>query len=152
MADELDRLKTTWPQVFATANEAETEALGSRLSALFRAGDVIALHGDLGAGKTCLVRGMVAGLGGRDTVNSPTFTLINQYQGRLPIYHVDLYRLEGLLEMEDLDLEDYFFGSGICMVEWAQKISRLLPPSYWSISLNIKSSTDRSITVDKISQ
>ncbi len=149
MEAELDRIKTTWPRRFMTSGESETEALGERLGSLFRPGDVIALNGDLGAGKTCLVRGIARALGASDTVNSPTFTLINHYQGRLPIYHIDLYRLEGLLEMEDLDLEDYFFGSGICLVEWAHKMEPLLPASHWVISLEIQSPAVRAITVKR---
>lgn len=133
--------------VYKTNSEAETEALGRQLSADFRAGDVIALTGDLGAGKTCLVRGVAKGLGSRDLVNSPTFTIINQYQGRLPIYHFDVYRLNNCVEMEDLDMDDYLFGQGLCVIEWAEKAEALLPDRHWSVTISIINHKQREIVV-----
>ena len=104
-----------------------TRASGERLARMLRAGDVVALYGELGAGKTCFVQGLARGVGARSEATSPTFIFINEYQGRLPVYHVDLYRTEGLEEILDLGVEEYLYGDGITVVEWAEKIETLLP-------------------------
>lgn len=107
----------------------ETEALGRRLAALLKPGMVLALYGDLGAGKTHLVKGMAAGLGvPPKAVTSPTFTLVNVYEGRdFPLYHLDAYRITRLEEFYELGYEDYFFGEGVCVVEWPERVEALLP-------------------------
>ena len=104
-----------------------TRATGERLARALRPGDVVALYGELGAGKTCFVQGLARGVEARNEVTSPTFIFINEYQGRIPIYHVDLYRTEGLQEILDLGVEEYLYGDGITVVEWAEKIEHLLP-------------------------
>lgn len=104
-----------------------TRELGARLGRQARPGDVIALYGELGAGKTCLIQGIAAGLGVTEAVTSPTFVLIAEYAGRLPFYHVDLYRLERLEEIEALGLEEILDGDGVTAVEWAEKAEALLP-------------------------
>ncbi len=104
-----------------------TRAIGERLAKILRPGDVVALYGELGAGKTCFVQGLARGIGARSEATSPTFIFVNEYQGRLPIYHVDLYRTEGLQEILDLGVEEYLYGDGITVVEWAEKIEHLLP-------------------------
>lgn len=112
----------TEPQQLTTATEEETSAAGERLAALLRAGDVVLLFGELGAGKTAFVRGLARGLGApADEVSSPTFTLIQEYPaGRTTLYHVDLYRLEPI-EVADLGLEELMSSGGIVAVEWAER-------------------------------
>jgi tRNA threonylcarbamoyladenosine biosynthesis protein TsaE len=109
-----------------TEGEAETEALGERLASGLAPGDILALHGELGAGKTCLVRGIARGLGIDESgVASPSFTLINEYPGRIPLVHLDGYRLDSAEAFEELGLEDYFGGEGILVIEWAEKVPDL---------------------------
>lgn len=115
----------------------ETERIGAELAARLRPGDVVGLYGDLGAGKTCLVRGLARGLHCTGEATSPTFTLIHEYPGRPPLYHFDLYRLRGSAELEDLDCDDYFFGRGVTVVEWAEKAGPLLPRRRWEVRLEI---------------
>ncbi|MFA5577540.1 MAG: tRNA (adenosine(37)-N6)-threonylcarbamoyltransferase complex ATPase subunit type 1 TsaE [Tissierellaceae bacterium] len=105
----------------------ETEGFGIRLGKVLRAGDVICLNGDLGAGKTTLTKSIGLGLEVEDYITSPTFTLINEYRGRLPVYHFDLYRLENVEDLYDLGFDEYFYGRGVSIIEWADKIGKLLP-------------------------
>ena len=105
----------------------ETEALGERLAARLRPGDVIAYTGDLGAGKTAFTRGLARGLGVTDRVTSPTFTIVNEYEGgRLPLFHFDLYRLDSAGELFDIGWEDYLARGGVCAVEWSEKAAGAL--------------------------
>lgn len=113
----------------------KTYALGRVLGGLLSAGDVVCLNGDLGAGKTRFAQGVAMGLGIREGVTSPTFTLINEYNGRLPFYHMDVYRLGGPGEMSDLGYEEYFYGSGVTLVEWAELVEDLLPRERLDISI-----------------
>jgi tRNA threonylcarbamoyladenosine biosynthesis protein TsaE len=106
----------------------ETQALGERLGAKLGGGDVVACIGPLGAGKTCFLQGLARGLGVTANVTSPTFVLVNQYRGRLPVYHVDAYRTGSLSELVDLGLEEMLHGEGVTIVEWADKLLPLLPP------------------------
>ncbi|HEU5439353.1 MAG TPA: tRNA (adenosine(37)-N6)-threonylcarbamoyltransferase complex ATPase subunit type 1 TsaE [Ktedonobacterales bacterium] len=99
----------------------ETRRLGEALGRLLAAGDVILLTGELGAGKTALTQGIARGLGVPGVVNSPTFTLLKEYQGRLPLYHFDLYRIEDPTELEELGFAEYFCGDGVSVVEWAER-------------------------------
>lgn len=110
-----------------THSAQETFELGKSLAASIQAGAVIALDGILGTGKTCLTQGICEGLGVIDYVVSPTFTLLNEYQGRLPVYHFDCYRLHSSLELLDIGAEDYFYGSGVCIIEWAARVQDILP-------------------------
>lgn len=104
-----------------TSSEAETSDAGARLGSTLRAGDVVLLYGDLGAGKTAFVRGLARGLGApADDVSSPTFTIVQEYAGRVPLYHVDLYRLEEI-EVDDLGLEELVLGDGVVAIEWADR-------------------------------
>ena len=111
----------------ATRTPEETADVGARLAEDLVAGDVVALTGALGAGKTCFAQGLARGLGARGRVVSPTFVLVNEYRGRVPIHHVDAYRTESLTELLDLGLEDLFSGDGVTIVEWADKLAPLLP-------------------------
>lgn len=111
-----------------TASAEETMALGERLAAQCQAGDVVALYGDLGAGKTHLVKGIARGLGiPEHAVSSPTFTIVQEYDGELPIYHIDAYRIEHPDEFFELGYEDYFYGDGLCLIEWPARVEDLLP-------------------------
>lgn len=113
--------------VLITTSPLDTEAVGKYLGSLAVPGDIFCLFGDLGAGKTCLARGVARGLGVEEPVTSPTFTLINEYQGRIPLYHMDVYRLEGAADMEDLGYEEYFYGDGVTLLEWAGRVKKVLP-------------------------
>ncbi len=130
----------------------ETRARGVRLARTLSPGDLLAFSGDLGSGKTCMIQGICQGLQVNDYVNSPTFVLINEYSGTLdtltlPVYHFDLYRLDTPSELEDLGAEEYFFGSGICLVEWSERAGDLLPSRRRDISLEYISDTERRITL-----
>ncbi len=114
------------PLSVTTTSEAATEAAGEALASLLGPGDVVALTGPLGAGKTCFTRGLVRGLGAREPVASPTFTLVREHRGRLPVRHVDLYRLDPR-EVEELDWRDLFYGPAVAVVEWAEKAEAFLP-------------------------
>ena len=125
-----------------TATPEETEALGRRLGGLLRAGDVIALSGDLGAGKTVLARGIAAGAGAAGHVASPTFTFLREYHGPVTIYHADLYRLDRPQQLEDLGLDEILDGNGIVVLEWAEKARPLLPPEHLWITIRFMNSED----------
>lgn len=112
---------------YTTHSAQETEALGARLAAKLQAGDVIAYRGDLGAGKTALTRGIAAGLGVKDRVTSPTYTIVNEYlTGRLPLFHFDMYRLSSAEELFDIGWEDYLLRGGVCAVEWSENVTDAL--------------------------
>lgn len=113
----------------------ETEALGAALAARLRPGDVVAYHGGLGAGKTAFTRGLARGLGCAGRVSSPTFTLVNEHQGRLPLFHFDLYRLGGEEELFDIGWEDYLDRGGVCAVEWSERAAGALPEGTISVTL-----------------
>ena len=110
-----------------THSEEETIELGKKFSGKLQKGDLIALFGDLGSGKTQLIKGICAGLGVKEDVTSPTFTLMNIYQGREKIFHYDFYRLSTDAEVYDLGIDDFIFSDGICLIEWAEKAERFLP-------------------------
>ena len=112
---------------FLTHSALETERVGSRLAAQLRAGDVIAYYGGLGAGKTAFTRGLAAGLGVRDAVTSPTYTIVNEYMsGRIPLFHFDMYRLCSSEELFDIGWEDYLARGGVCAVEWSENVEDAL--------------------------
>ena len=117
----------------SSAHRDETFALGQQLSKLLKEGDVVALYGELGSGKTVFIQGVCAGLGVDSYVTSPSFTLIQEYSGRLPVYHFDFYRLNSLSEIEDLGVDMYFDDSGIALVEWAERGEALLSASRYNI-------------------
>ena len=125
----------------------ETVAFGRRFAENLKPGDVLALTGDLGSGKTQFVKGLAAGIGAATPATSPTFTLIHEYSGgRLPIYHFDFFRVEDRQSAERLGLDDYFFGDGVSVIEWADKFSDVIPENARWISFQTKSEMQRSIT------
>ncbi|WP_066638319.1 tRNA (adenosine(37)-N6)-threonylcarbamoyltransferase complex ATPase subunit type 1 TsaE [Desulfolucanica intricata] len=113
--------------IINTSSPDETEAVGAGLGSIVSPGDILCLNGDLGAGKTCFARGVARGLDIKEPVTSPTFTLINEYQGRIPFYHFDVYRLGGPEEMDDLGYEEYFYNGGVTLLEWAELVLDVLP-------------------------
>ena len=124
-----------------TGNFSETQQLGQSLGALLQPGDVLLVSGDLGAGKTTFIQGLAAGMGVQAQVTSPTFTIIHEYQGSsFPLYHIDAYRLERADEINELGLEEYFYGDGVTAVEWAEKIKEWLPPDYLYVKIEKMSS------------
>jgi tRNA threonylcarbamoyladenosine biosynthesis protein TsaE len=126
----------------------QTQQLGMRLGELVQAGDVLLLTGNLGSGKTCLTQGIAWGLGVKEYAFSPSFVLIREYTGRLPLYHIDFYRLDRIEEIADLGLDEYLYGRGICVVEWADKGLALMPEEHLLISLGYLSETERSLTFE----
>ena len=133
---------------YRTQSAAETEALGQKLAQKLRGGEVIAFTGDLGAGKTAFTRGLARGLGITDRVTSPTFTIVNEYEGgRLPLFHFDMYRLSSSDELYDIGWEDYLARGGVCAVEWSEIVEDALESD--AIRVDIKNDGDdcRSITI-----
>ena len=130
-----------------TKSAAETVELGRQIGAFLLPNEVIALTGTLGAGKTTLIQGIAAGLGVKDYVTSPTFIIINEYQGRLPLYHFDLYRLEDLGSIEELGVEEYFQRGGVCLIEWAERMTELLPAKRETIEIKLIDENEREICV-----
>lgn len=108
-------------------NQEETQDLAHQLASCLEAGDILCLTGDLGAGKTTFTKALGVGLGVEDDITSPTFTLIQEYQGRMPVYHFDVYRIKHAGEFNDLGAEEYFDGHGICVIEWADLVKDYLP-------------------------
>lgn len=116
--------------VIETGGPEETFRIGEKLGNRARPGQVFTLTGDLGVGKTVFTQGLAKGLGIKETVNSPTFTILQIYEeGRLPFYHFDVYRIGDVEEMEEIGFEDYVFGEGVCLIEWANLIEEILPAS-----------------------
>lgn len=107
--------------------ENEMKRFGETLADVLKSGDVVCLTGDLGAGKTTLTKSIAAGLGIDDYVTSPSYTIVNEYEGRLALYHFDVYRINDIEEMYELGYEEYFYGEGVCVIEWAGMIEELLP-------------------------
>lgn len=119
-----------------TNSERETYELGLAMGREARPGEVYTLIGDLGVGKTVFTKGLAAGLGIKEPVSSPTFTILQEYEeGRLPFYHFDVYRIGDVEEMDEIGYEDYFFGDGVCLIEWADLIREILPEHYKEIRI-----------------
>ncbi len=118
----------------------ETEEFGEKLGSILKPGDIISLTGDLGAGKTTLTKSIGKGLGVEDYITSPTFTLINEYKGRINLYHFDVYRLEGSMDLYDLGFEEYIYSDGISIIEWGDKIEEALPKE--RINIRIEKDTE----------
>lgn len=122
--------------IIETENPEETFALGQKIGRAATPGQVYTLTGDLGVGKTVFTQGVASGLGITEPVNSPTFTIVQVYEeGRLPFYHFDVYRIGDIEEMEEIGYDDYFFGEGICLIEWAELIEEILPENRISITI-----------------
>jgi len=129
-------------------SQRQTKSCGKKLAPLLEGGDIIGLRGELGAGKTCLVRGVAEGLGVGEKawIRSPTFTLINEYHGRLPVYHIDLYRVSGQAEQEGLNLSEYLYGDGVCLVEWFEYLPADETEEFLEVNLTHAGANRRSLT------
>ena len=138
-------------QTIITHSPEETRALGARLARLLQPGAVVAFTGDLGAGKTAFISGMAQGLDIPERVTSPTFTIVNEYEGgRLPLFHFDMYRLDSADELFDIGWEDYLARGGVCAVEWSEKVSEALEPG--AIRVDIRRGGDdgqRVVTIER---
>ena len=122
--------------IIETNSDKDTFEFGKQLGEKAEPGTVICLDGDLGTGKTVIAKGIAAGLGIKEPVSSPTFTVIKEYtEGRLPFYHFDVYRIEDPLEMEEIGYEDYFYGNGVTVIEWSDMIKELIPEKAMKIRL-----------------
>ena len=135
--------------IIETNSASETLALGEKLGKAAKPGQIYTLNGDLGVGKTVLTQGFAKGLGITEAVNSPTFTIIQEYtEGRLPFYHFDVYRIGDIEEMEEIGYDDYFFGEGVCLIEWAELIEELIPEG--AISITIEKDLEKGFDYRKI--
>lgn len=135
-----------------TKTAEETMALGERIGSRLGPGDVVALFGELGAGKTTLTKGIARGAGVVAEVFSPTFTLIHEHPGRVPFYHIDLYRLTREADVESLGLDEYLYGEGIVIIEWADRAPSLLPAERMDITLEFVDDEQRKITINTESE
>ena len=122
--------------VIETRSPEETFALGEKLGREAKPGQIYTLNGDLGTGKTVFTQGFAAGLGITEPVSSPTFTIVQTYdEGRIPFYHFDVYRIGDVEEMEEIGFDEYIFGEGVCLIEWANLIEEILPPHYQTVKI-----------------
>lgn len=136
--------------IFNVKNFEETIKVGYALGSLLNASDVVLLEGDLSAGKTTFTKGIGQALGVTRVINSPTFTIVKTYSGRVNLYHMDLYRLDGL--GNDLDLYEYFEGDGVCVVEWPHQVDDLLPDEYVSVNITRTGENTREIKIEGIGE
>lgn len=138
---------------FESRSPEETQQFAKDLAGQLKPGDVVALTGELGAGKTCFTKGLAIGMGVKGYVKSPSFTILNIYneheEGRLPFYHIDLYRIENKLELVDLGLDEYVYGKGVTVIEWAEKIEDELPPNTIRINIEYVDETSRKIIMSQ---
>ena len=135
-----------------THSREETIQLAEQLARGLQKGDVLALYGDLGSGKTTFTKGIGRGLGVKDVrhINSPTFVLIKEYEARIPMYHLDLYRLDNLGDIEDIAIGEYIYGDGVAIVEWAEKIGDILPERHIAVKFTIKGDEEREIEIEDL--
>jgi tRNA threonylcarbamoyladenosine biosynthesis protein TsaE len=131
---------------FITRSSEETKNLGEEIGKLAKPGDLLAFYGELGAGKTCFIQGISRGLEVKDYVTSPSFTIINEYKGAIPIFHFDLFRLSKVEEILELSYKEYFYGEGLTVVEWAEKIEQFLPKEHLKIDIKFKDIYQRIIS------
>ena len=133
---------------FISHSIEETINFGKKIGESLKAGDIIAMEGTLGAGKTTISKGIALGLDISEDITSPTFTLVCEYQGRLPLYHMDVYRLEGAEDFYSLGAEDMLYGKGVCLIEWSEKIKSELPDSCITLKIELCNDGTRKITLD----
>ncbi len=134
--------------IFITKSPAETRVVGKRLAQILKKGDVVGFFGELGSGKTTMIKGIAVGLEVGEVVKSPSFVIITQYAGRLPVYHIDLYRLDRPTAVMEQELLEYFYSDGICLVEWADRARGILPDRAIKVTIAVLDSTDRKIDID----
>ena len=134
-------------QLFYCATEEETKEIGRKIGRVVETGTVVSLQGPLGAGKTVIAKGVAESLGITEAIVSPTFTLVQEYEGRLPLYHLDLYRLDGVDDFEGIGGEELLYSQGVTLIEWSEKIEKILPLDTIRISLSIQEDGSREIEV-----
>lgn len=136
-------------KVYRTESPEETQNLGETFGKTLKPGDVVALIGDLGTGKTCLTQGIARGIGiaAGEVVSSPSYILINEYNGKIPIYHIDLYRLENMPEIADLGIGEYIDSDGVCIIEWAERMEEGLPETCIRIYITWEDENTRIIKI-----
>jgi len=137
--------------MFISNSAEETLRIGESLAKKLKRGDCVAMTGDLGAGKTVLTKGIAKGLGVKNAqyVNSPTFVIIKQYKGKIPLYHFDLYRLDHPGALDSENFEEYFYGQGVTVVEWAERVAELLPKRRWEVTLKVAGENKRRISIKR---
>ena len=134
---------------FQTASAEETIELGKKIGSLLKKGDIIAMQGTLAAGKTTIIKGIAQSLGVKDEITSPTFCLISEYEGKMPLYHMDVYRLEGSEDFINLGVEDLMYGNGVSLIEWSEKVMDELPKKTIILKIEpIEGTTERNITLE----
>lgn len=133
---------------FITSSPEETVALGKKIGGMLKNGDVIAMQGTLAAGKTTITKGIAAALGIEDTITSPTFCLISEYQGKMPLYHMDVYRLNGAEDFAELGTDDMIYGNGVSIIEWSEKIMTELPQKTILLKITPQEDGTRLIEID----
>ncbi|MCD7854833.1 MAG: tRNA (adenosine(37)-N6)-threonylcarbamoyltransferase complex ATPase subunit type 1 TsaE [Clostridiales bacterium] len=135
-------------KTYITKSPEETEKLGEKLAKSAKAGDIFCLSGDLGTGKTAFAKGFAKGLEITEHITSPTFTIINEYSGRLKLYHFDVYRLEDEEELYGIGADEYFYGEGVCLIEWAELVKEAIPES--AVWINIEKDLEKGENYRKI--
>lgn len=133
---------------FVTSSPEETVELGKKIGSLLKSGDVIAMQGTLAAGKTTITKGIAAALGVDDTITSPTFCLISEYQGKMPLYHMDVYRLNGAEDFAELGTDEMIYGNGVSVIEWSEKIMTELPKKTILLKITPQEDGTRLIEID----
>lgn len=133
--------------IFKTFSEDETISLGKQIGSLLKKGDVIAMQGTLAAGKTTITKGIANSLGVEDDITSPTFCLVSEYEGKMPLYHIDVYRLDGAEDFETLGPEEMLYGEGVTIIEWSEKIMNVLPKSSIILKIDVETDNSRTITI-----
>ncbi len=134
-------------KVLFSKSHEETLEWGRKIGKLLAPGDIVTLNGPLGAGKTTLAKGVALALGIKEEVTSPTYTIVSVYEGKMTLYHMDMYRVEGCEDFEMLGLNDYLYGTGLSLVEWSEKVASELPHDCLGITLNIQEDGSRRITL-----
>ncbi len=129
-----------------TKSSEEMKNLGKEVGKLAKSGDLLAFYGELGAGKTCFIQGISRGLEVKDYVTSPSFTIVNEYQGKIPVYHFDLFRLDNTEEIFELGYEEYLYGEGLTVIEWAEKVEHFLPKEHLKIYIEFEDRGRRKIS------
>ncbi len=133
---------------FTTNSAEETIALGEKIGSLLKKGDIIAMQGTLAAGKTTITKGIAKALGVKDTITSPTFCLISEYEGKMPLYHMDVYRLDGAEDFTNLGADDMLYGEGVSIIEWSEKIMEELPKKTIVLKIIPNENGSRTITIE----
>jgi tRNA threonylcarbamoyladenosine biosynthesis protein TsaE len=138
---------------YFTKSSEETIELGRKIGEVLKPGDILGFYGELGSGKTTMIKGIAMGLGVKEEnlVKSPSFIMINEYKGRFPIYHIDLYRIKNTGEILSIGLDDYLYSDGVCLIEWAEKAEGDLPENLIKVELEVVKPEERKVTISGLS-